>query len=348
MPRKIMTTDGSTFFFREYELGPLRPDEVRLRVEFAAPKHGTESKVLTGSVFGQKRWDPELRMFLPRDEVEPAPDAPAERPIGNIVVGTVTAVGAQVREFQPGQRVFGYGPICEEHTVPASRCYSADGLSDADAVAVDPAHVAFVAVRDGTIRIGDFVAVYGLGAIGLCAVQIARAAGARRVFAVDPIAIRREWALAHGADAAFDPRVVDAALEIKLATDKKGVDVALETSGVDRALHDAIRCIRQCGTVVHVPWGPKSSPNLHLDEEFHHNRPTLIGSQAWAGWGNPDRSFPLWDHERAYRAAIDLFRTGLITGEGLVHPIVSFEEAPEALRAIFTSPETTIKVGVRL
>jgi threonine dehydrogenase-like Zn-dependent dehydrogenase len=168
------------------------------------------------------------------------------------------------------------------------------------------------------------------------------------VFAVDPIAIRREWALAHGADAAFDPREVDAALEIKLATGKKGVDVALETSGVDRALHDAIRCIRQCGTVVHVPWGPKSSPNLHLDEEFHHNRPTLIGSQAWAGWGNTDRSFPLWDHERAYRAAIDLFRTGLITGEGLVHPIVSFEEAPEALRAIFTSPETTIKVGVSL
>lgn len=348
MPRKIMTHDGSSFFFREYEPPPLGPNEVRLQVAFAAPKHGTEAKVITDSVFARKRWDPELRMFLPRAESDPPPAPPDERGIGNIIVGTVREVGAQVTKFHTGERVFGYGPICEVWQVPESRCYAAEGLSDADAVAVDPAHVALVAVRDGNIRIGDFVAVYGLGAIGLCAVQIARAGGARRVFAVDPIAIRRDFALAHGADAAFDPRAVDAALEIKLATGKKGVDVALETSGNDRALHDAIRCIRQCGTVVHVPWGPKSNPNLHLDEEFHHNRPTLVGSQAWAGWENPDRSFPLWDHERAYRAAIDLFRAGMVTGEGLVHPVVAFEDAPDALRAIFTSPETTIKVGVRL
>jgi threonine dehydrogenase-like Zn-dependent dehydrogenase len=343
-----MTKDGSSFFFREYDLPPLGAREVRLKVEFAAPKHGTESKVITDNAFARKRWDPELRMFLPRAEGEPIPEPPAERNIGNIVVGTVLEVGAEVTQFKAGDRAFGYGPICEVHQVPESRCYSAEGISDADAVAVDPAHVALVAVRDGNIRIGDDVAVYGLGAIGLCAVQIARAAGARRVFAVDPFEIRRAYALAHGADAAFDPRSADGALEIKLLTDKKGVDVALETSGNDRALHDAIRCIRQCGTVVHVPWGPKSNPNLHLDEEFHHNRPTLVGSQAWYGWENPDRSFPLWDHDRAYRAALDLFRRKLITGEGLVHPIVSFDDAPEALRAIFTQPETTIKVGVRM
>jgi threonine dehydrogenase-like Zn-dependent dehydrogenase len=348
MPRKIVTKDGTSFVFREFDLPPLGPRDVRLRVAFAAPKHGTEAKGITDNAFARKRWDPELRMFLPRPEGEPAPKPPAERNIGNIVVGTVTEVGPEVTQFKPGERVFGYGPIAEMAQVPETRCYAADGLSDADAVAVDPAHVALVAVRDGNVRVGDYVAVYGLGAIGLCAVQIARAGGARKVFAVDPIAIRRDFALAHGAEAAFDPRAVDAALQIKLATGKKGVDVALETSGNDRALHDSIRAIRQCGTVVHVPWGPKSNPNLQLDEEFHHNRPTLVGSQAWSGWENPDRSYPLWDHERAYRAAIDLFRAGLITGEGLVHPIVSFEEAPEALRAIFTSPETTIKVGVRL
>jgi threonine dehydrogenase-like Zn-dependent dehydrogenase len=203
-------------------------------------------------------------------------------------------------------------------------------------------------VRDGNIRIGDAAAVYGLGAIGLMAVQIARAGGARCVFAVDPLSMRRDFALAHGADAAFDPRAVDAALEIKRATGDKGVDVAIETSGNGRALHEAIRCIRQCGTVVHVPWGPHDCSDLHLDEEFHLNRPTLIGSQAWDGWGNPDRSHPLWDYERAYQATIDLFRDKLIMGEGVVTPIVGFDEAPEALLAIRARPETTIKFGVRV
>jgi threonine dehydrogenase-like Zn-dependent dehydrogenase len=348
MPRMIVTKDGSSFFFREYELPPLGPRQVRVQVAFAAPKHGTEAHLITGSAHDVKRWDSELRMFLPRTKGEPASTPPAERSIGNIVVGTVQEVGAEVTQFVVGQRVFGYGPISEMAQLPEERCYSAEGISDADAVCVDPAHVALVAVRDGNVRIGDAVAVYGLGAIGLCAVQIARVGGARKVFAVDPIAIRRNYAEAHGADASFDPRAVDAALEIKLATDRKGVDVAIETSGSDRALNDSIRCIRQCATVVHVPWGPQSAPNLHLDEEFHINRPLIVGSQAWYGWENPDRSYPMWDHERAYNAAIELMRAKVITGEGIVHPIVPFEDAPEALRAIFTSPETTIKIGVKL
>lgn len=349
MPREIVTRDGSAFYFREYTPPPLEPKDVRVKVTFAAPKHGTEMQLITGSPFSDKRWDHELRMFLPRQDAQEA--ARAERPernIGNMIVGTVIEVGSHVTRFSVGDRVFGYGPIREIHQASEDRLYPLGGLTEVDAVCVDPAHVAFVAVRDGNIRIGDAVAVFGLGAIGQMAVQIARAGGARRVFAVDPLPLRRVCAEQHGADRAFDPGACDVALEIKLATGKKGVDVSIETSGAGRALHEAIRCIRQCGTVVHVPWGPKDCRDLHLGEEFHHNRPTLVGSQAWSGWENPDRSHPLWDHERAYQATIDLFRDKLITGHGVVTPIVTFEEAPEALVAIRARPETTIKFGVTL
>ena len=307
MPRKIVARQGPTFHLIEYDLPPLGEHDVRVAVEFAAPKHGTEFKGLTNSPFGRKRWDPELRLFLP-DESEIPPATPFERNVGNMVVGTITETGTIVDRFQVGDRVFGYGPICEVHQAPEDRWYPLGDLTAADAVSVDPAHVAFVAIRDGNVRIGDDVVVYGLGAIGLMAVQIARAAGARRVFGVDPMAIRRDYAEAHGADSAFDPLACDAALAIKLATDKAGVDVALDTSGNSRALHDAIRAIRQCGTVVAVAFGPHDNRHLHLDEEFHHNRPTIIGSQAWSGWENPDRGYPLWTHERAYDATIDLFR----------------------------------------
>lgn len=347
MPREIVTLDGSSFRIREYDLQPLGDNEVRVQVQFAAPKHGTELHGLTGSAFDRKFWDKELRMFLPRDDSHRAPEK-QERNIGNMIVGTVIETGSDVTRFNAGDRVFGYGPIREVHQVDQTRLRPLGNLSEVNAVSVDPAHVAFVAVRDGNIRIGDAVAVYGLGAIGLMAVQIARAGGARKVFAVDPLPMRRAFAEAHGADRAFDPTAVDAALEIKRATAGKGVDVSIETSGNSRALHDAIRCIRQCGTVVHVPWGPHDNSHLHLDEEFHLNRPTLIGSQAWEGWGNHDRDFPLWDWERAYQATIDLFRDGILTGEGLITPIVNFDEAPAELVAIRNEPQRTIKFGVKV
>jgi threonine dehydrogenase-like Zn-dependent dehydrogenase len=347
MPREIVTFDGSSFHIREYDLPALSENDVRVQVQFAAPKHGTELHGLTGSAFDRKVWDKELRMFLPRNTAEP-PAEKKERNIGNMIVGTVIETGAGAMRYKAGDRVFGYGPIREVHQVQESRLHPLGNLSEASAVCIDPAHVAFVAVRDGNIRIGDTVAVYGLGAIGLMAVQIARAGGARKVFAVDPLVMRRDYAEAHGADKAFDPTTVDAALQIKLATGRKGVDVSIETSGNSRALHDAIRCIQQCGTVVHVPWGPHDNSHLHLDEEFHLNRPTLVGSQAWEGWGNHDRDFPLWDWDRAYGATIELFRAGLVTGEGIITPIVNFDDAPAALVAIRNAPHTTIKFGVKL
>ena len=342
MPLEIVTTDGREFRYREYLLPEIGPEDVRVRVQFAAPKHGTESSALIGSSFQGKRWDPELRLFLPVAEAESAP--PGERRVGNTVVGAVTAAGSRVTRFRPGDRVFAYGPICEEYQLPESRWRLLDGLSDEEAVCADPAHVALVAVRDGSIRVGDQVAVYGLGAIGLLAAQIARASGATWVAAVDPVPHRRELARAHGADLALDPRAGDVALAIKRATGNQGVDVALEVSASGAALHEAIRCIRQCGTVVQVAWGPKAGMALHLDEEFHVNRPTLMASQAV--WNNPDRSAPLWNEERARQTAIELFRRQRITARGIVTPIIPFREAAGVLAEAMNSPQHGIKVGV--
>ena len=344
MPREVVTGNGDAFHFRDYILPPIGPNDVRVRTTFAAPKHGTETHAIAGGANG-KAWDPTLRLFLP-DSNPTSQAEPGERGMGNIVVGTVSDVGAGVRRWAVGDVVFGYGPIRETHQAPEDHWQALGALSPPDAVCTDPAHVAFVAVRDGNVRVGDDVAVFGLGAIGQMAVQVARASGARRVLALDPIKLRRDCALAHGADDAFDPTAQDAALAVKRATEGKGVDVALETSGNGRALNDAIRCIRQCGTVVHVPWGPKSCADLHLDEEWHLNRPTLVGSQCWEGWGNPDRSYPLWDGPRQRAAVRDLFERGLLTGEGTVSPVVPFADAAAALAEIFRSPERVIKVGV--
>jgi len=367
MPRELMfETATGAFSLHPYELPPPGPEEVRIRLELAAPKHGTESHAWSGEVNRGRRWDPRFRLFLdpPRDGVPIASDAASRRrefgasgglpplaPVGNMGVGVVEAVGPAVGDFRSGDRVYGYMPVREVHQAPAAALrllHLPDRLSPEAAVCVDPAHVAFVAVRDGKVRLGDNVAVFGLGAIGLLAVQAALAGGAERVVVVDPLPGRRERAVRLGAAAAFDPRGGDVGVVIKEATEGRGADVALETSGTDRAMQEAIRCIAQCGTVVAVGWASGAAPNLYLGEEFHVNRPTLVASQCASFWGNPDRDYPRWDEPRAQRACAELFRRGSLRADDVLDPIVSLDDAPRVLRAVREDPGSVLKVGIQL
>src|SRR5205814_8401344 len=129
----------------------------------------------------------------------------------------VAEIGPGVEGVAVGERVAGYGPLRETQrwawgtmgAYPGVRKVP-PGMSAPAAVCLDPATVALGGVRDGQVRVGDRVAVFGLGAIGLIAVQIARLAGASFVAAVDPIENRRAVASHTGADVVIDPTAMDA------------------------------------------------------------------------------------------------------------------------------------------
>ena len=334
-----------------FELAPydpplLGPRQVRGQTALAAPKHGTEMRSWHRDAFRGRRWDARLRLFVDPGDTPP-PAAPESVAVGNMGVVTVTEVGAEVDDLRPGDRVYGYMPVREVQTLDAGGLRPLGPLSPEDAVCIDPAHVAITAVRDGNVRLGDDVAVFGLGAIGLMTVQAARASGARRVIAVDPLPSRRARATALGADLALDPAAGDVALAIKHATDLDGVDVALEISGADPALRDAIRCIRQCGTVVGVGWSKTDGRGLYLGEEFHINRPTLVASQHSEYWGNPSRDHPLWSPGRVRTACHELFAAGRLTARAVLDPVVPLHQAAEVLDAVLHDPGAVLKVGVR-
>lgn len=187
------------------------------------------------------------------------------------------------------------------------------------------------------------MAVFGLGAIGLLAVQMARLNGATRIYAVDLIATRRELALRYGADVALDPAQIDVGLEIKRAAKNKGVDAALEITGAYAALQQqAIRCVQVGGLVVAASYYRGNASALSLGAEWHHNRPTLISSMAV--WGCPHRSHPLWDLDRLEDSAINLLAQGLVSTEGMVTHRVAYGDAPRAYELIAAHPEEAIKV----
>ena len=78
------------------------------------------------------------------------------------------------------------------------------------------------AIRDGQVRVGDAVAVFGMGDIGLMVVQIAKLSGAYPIIAVDPLENRQKVAQICGADLILDPTTCDAGVEIKKATENRG------------------------------------------------------------------------------------------------------------------------------
>ncbi|MBI3973151.1 MAG: zinc-binding alcohol dehydrogenase [Chloroflexi bacterium] len=324
----------------EYEPPPLGPGMVRVISEFGAPKHGTELMGYRNvAATSARRYDPEWRCFMPRT------DGSSRFPmrLGNTIVGQIAEVGEGVAAFAPDDRVYGHLPLREVHVVPAERVRPLPPeLSPEAAVCVDPADAA-LAMRDAHVRLGDRVAVFGLGAIGLMALQYCRLSGASLVIAVDPIPLRRSLAHQLGADVVLDPADGDVGLEIRRLTGKLGVDVALEVSGNSRALHQAVRATRFEGTVGVIASYPGFADALRLGDEFHWNAIHLVSCRTVS---LPLRDYG-WDRARILDLAEDLIRTGRLRTEGIVQPIVPFEECDEAYRQIDEHPETCIKLGVR-
>src|SRR2546423_14082683 len=207
--------------------------------------------------------------------------------IGHEYVGTVLATGDDVRTVAAGDRVLGCFQTacgrcffcrrgdfhkCDESptfghgatlgSLPGTQAEQAlvpnadlvlrrlpEGMDDEVALfAGDVVGTGYPAVGAAGVRPGDAVAVLGLGPVGLCAVQAARAVGAATVLAVDSVPARLQMAESFGARPVHltddDPRAA-----ARDATEGRGVDVCVDAVGDPRALELALRVTRKCGTV---------------------------------------------------------------------------------------------------
>ena len=124
-----------------------------------------------------------------------------------------------------------------------------DELSDDQVVLLaDIASTGFSGAESGGIRIGDSVAVFAQGPIGLCATAGAKLMGASLVIGIDGDETRLRMAKRMGADVVLDYRGVDVVAEIKRLTGG-GVDVAIEALGTQQTFENALRCLRPGGTL---------------------------------------------------------------------------------------------------
>jgi 2-desacetyl-2-hydroxyethyl bacteriochlorophyllide A dehydrogenase len=223
----------------------------------------------------------DLHIYHGRVQIEPG------FTIGHEYVGEVTAVGAAVQRVAVGDRVlgcfqsacgrcffclrglyqrcahsrtFGHGATlgslqgtqAEMALVPHADLVLRkvpEGMSnDVALFAGDVMGTGFHAIDASGMRPGDLVAVLGLGPVGLCAVQAARAAGAAHVYAIDTVPERLAVAESFGARA-LHAQEDDARAVVRADSEGRGVDVAIDAVGDPRVLESALRLTRNCGSV---------------------------------------------------------------------------------------------------
>ncbi|MGH2382877.1 MAG: L-threonine 3-dehydrogenase [Candidatus Limnocylindria bacterium] len=200
------------------------------------------------------------------------------RILGHEVAGTVVATGAEVSRVREGDlvgveshlfdwtcaqcrrgdmhlcrnlRVIGVhvdGGFAEQVVIPEANAIESNGLDPAVVALQEPMGNAVHAAFAEPIERRS-VLVTGCGPIGLCAVGIAKAAGAAVVVATDTEAYRLELARTMGADLALD--AADPATDGRIveATGGDGVEVVLEMSGAPTALDQALRAVTRGGRI---------------------------------------------------------------------------------------------------
>ncbi|MEE2768942.1 MAG: zinc-binding dehydrogenase [Actinomycetota bacterium] len=203
---------------------------------------------------------------------------------GHEWTGTVTSIGREVSRFSEGDRVvvgvppacgscdpcqagqasycstsflvaLGRDPLAPPHggfapriAVGTNRLLPANAALDDETLAqVEPAAVAFHAVRRSGIRLGDTAVIQGAGPIGLLTLQLVRASGAGEIIVVEPNERRQNLARELGANVTVTPAEAEAVTQDR--TTGLGADVVYECVGRPETVQDAVDLVRRGGSV---------------------------------------------------------------------------------------------------
>lgn len=228
--------------------------------------------------------------------------------LGHEVAGVIENIGARVTQARIGERV------CLHYNISCSQCHHCDAGTEqfcstvkmlghhvdggyAEYIAVPAINAiplpdeisfeagatlmcasatAYHALHKGRVKHGDTVAVFGIGGLGMSAIQLARAAGATTVFAIDLSKTKLELAANYGA-IPVNAGNSDVLQAINAHTNGRGVDVALELIGLPKTILQSIDCLGAMGRAVIV--GLTRTPiTVDTYQQVLANEAEIIGS----------------------------------------------------------------------
>lgn len=309
------------------------PGEVAVQSNLSAVSAGTELLFFRGEV------PPDMSL----DAGLPALSGPTRYPLryGYAVAGKVIGLGPDVPGDVAGRRVFCFHPHASHMNLGAVGILPIpEDVDDRDALFLANMETAVTLMLDGRPAVGEAVAVFGQGVVGLLATALLARHPLKRLVTVDPIPRRREISLSAGAHAAFDPCQADAPAG-RLSSDSGGAmaDLVFELSGEPSALNAAISACGFGGRIVIGSWYGTKPAALDLGGRFHRSRIRLIASQVSS---LPAEVSARWDKARCIETAWEMIRR--VRPSRFITHEMPVERAAEAYDLLDRRPEEVLQV----
>jgi threonine dehydrogenase-like Zn-dependent dehydrogenase len=348
---------GGKAVLRDVPEPEIRPGEVLVAPAFSAISAGTEMYFIRGSGMpgftmqeypGEPPSWPKVRTAIRSDHPFPRPSHGEALSIGYSVAGRVLAVGADILDIKPGDRVACSGSQCAHHAervaVPRNLISRVpDDVPLEDAAFVTLGTIALGSLRESDCRFGETVVVYGLGLLGLLVGQIAISAG-MRVIGLDLDPARLDLARTLGIEHVFDPTTVDAVEVVHGLTDGFGADAVVlgAVTPSSEPLNQSFDLCRQRGRVVAL-----GQFGWTIDRaRMFANEVTVVPVKPYGPGrydpvyeeGNVD--YPIgyvrWTEIRIPALFLDLLAAGTVRVAPLAPVLVPIERAPEAFELVLS------------
>lgn len=330
----------------DVELRALREDEVKVRVAWAG---------ICGSDLHEYQEGP---VFVPVDTKADLTGEVAPLTMGHEFAGVIEEVGSKVTNFKAGDRVVvnptityrkkheevdrfdgfnfiglhGNGGFAKYANVPETNIHPlADNLTLQDGALVEPMAVAVQAVKDSGVELGDTVAVFGAGPIGLLTIIAAKASGASRIIVLDLSDNRLEKAKELGATHIINSGQEDPVQAVH-AIAPDGVDVSFEVAGVAPTFKQAIDVTKAQGNMMiisifarPIEWNPIQLINTGVN---------ILSSIVYT--------------PSTFQRTIDAMSTGQLNPQGIITGQIVLDDIVEKGFETLTNDKTQSKILVEL
>lgn len=263
--------------------------------------------------------------------------------LGYCNVGIIEKVGNNIKGLKKGDRVISNGNHAEVVNVPINLCAKVpETLSDEEASFTVLASVALQGVRLVKPTLGEAIAVFGLGLVGLITVQILRANGCR-VLALDFDKKKLDLAKDFGADVA-DLNSEDPIMSAEIFSRGRGVDASIIATATksNNPIHQATLMSRKRARVVLV-----GVAGLKISREDFYKKEILFQVSSSYGPGRYDlnyeeksNDYPIsyirWTAQRNFEAVLDLMSSGDINVKPLISHKFDINDANKAYELIIS------------
>ncbi len=318
----------------EFEVADPGPEQVLIETEASAISAGTELAIYTGV----HQWLADPSRTWPKFPFVP----------GYSAVGRIIAVGEGVDRFARGQRVIYAGRHASHALVDLGAASPliapiADHVPASAAACAPLAQFPLAALVRSGQALGQSVAVLGLGMIGQLTLRLFAAAGAYPLIGMDPVAFRRERALAAHGVQALDPRAGDVLAHLRSLTDDVLPDIVVDATGVPSAVNLGMSVVRDGGKVIMVG----SPRGIAGDVDFYHNLHgrsiSLIGAHGSSIGAEPREGFP-FTRKRALRLIVHLLESGKLRVDDLISHHVHTSDIGSMYEGLLNRPEEFLGV----